>query len=73
VTQRSHKVQDNMAIIETFGLSRFFGEVAALEDLTLAVEAGEVLGFLGPNGSGKTTTSKLGIFLSSRAINKEVK
>jgi len=48
-----------MAIIETFGLSRYFGKVAAVEDLTLAVEAGEVLGFLGPNGAGKTTTIRM--------------
>ncbi len=48
-----------MAIIETFGLSRYFGKTAAVEDLTLAVEAGEVLGFLGPNGAGKTTTIRM--------------
>jgi ABC-2 type transport system ATP-binding protein len=48
-----------MPIIETFGLSRHFGNTAAVEDLTLAVEAGEVLGFLGPNGAGKTTTIRM--------------
>jgi ABC-2 type transport system ATP-binding protein len=48
-----------MAIIETFGLSRHFERTAAVEDLTLAVEAGEVLGFLGPNGAGKTTTIRM--------------
>jgi len=48
-----------MAIIETFGLSRHFGKTAAVEDLTLKVEAGEVLGFLGPNGAGKTTTIRM--------------
>jgi len=48
-----------MAIIETFDLSRYFGKTAAVEDLTLAVEAGEVLGFLGPNGAGKTTTIRM--------------
>ena len=36
-------------------LSRFFGGVAALEELDLAVADGEVLGLIGPNGSGKTT------------------
>lgn len=46
-------------MIETFGLSRHFGKTAAVEDLTLAVEAGEVLGFLGPNGAGKTTTIRM--------------
>ena len=48
-----------MAIIETLGLSRNFGKTTAVEDVTLAVEAGEVLGFLGPNGAGKTTTIRM--------------
>jgi len=48
-----------MVIIETFGLSRHFGKTAAVEDLTLTIEAGEVLGFLGPNGAGKTTTIRM--------------
>jgi len=48
-----------MAVIETFDLSRHFGKIAAVEDLTLNVEAGEVLGFLGPNGAGKTTTIRM--------------
>jgi ABC-2 type transport system ATP-binding protein len=48
-----------MAIIETFGLSRHFGKTTAVEDVTLTVEAGEVLGFLGPNGAGKTTTIRM--------------
>jgi ABC-2 type transport system ATP-binding protein len=48
-----------MPIIETFGLSRHFGKTAAVEDLTLTIEAGEVLGFLGPNGAGKTTTIRM--------------
>jgi ABC-2 type transport system ATP-binding protein len=48
-----------MAIIETFGLYRDFGKTTAVEDLTLTVEAGEILGFLGPNGAGKTTTIRM--------------
>ena len=48
-----------MVVIETSGLSRNFGKSAAVEDLSLAIEAGEVLGFLGPNGAGKTTTIRM--------------
>jgi ABC-2 type transport system ATP-binding protein len=46
-------------VIETFALSKKFGEKAAVSDLSLRVEPGEVMGFLGPNGSGKTTTIRL--------------
>lgn len=42
--------------IRTEGLTKFYGDVHALVDLDLEVRAGEVFGFLGPNGSGKTTT-----------------
>jgi len=45
--------------IETHGLGKSYGGTAALEDLTLSVAAGEVYGYLGPNGSGKTTTIRL--------------
>ena len=46
-------------MIETVGLCKRFGGTLAVDDLTLKVEAGEVMGFLGPNGSGKTTTIRL--------------
>jgi ABC-2 type transport system ATP-binding protein len=42
--------------VEAHGLRKAFGEVQALDGLSLAVPAGSVLGLLGPNGSGKTTT-----------------
>jgi ABC-2 type transport system ATP-binding protein len=45
--------------IRTEHLSRSFGEVRALDDLSLGVPTGVVFGFLGPNGSGKTTTIRL--------------
>ena len=41
--------------IRTEALSKHYGEVQALVDLTLEVRTGEVFGFLGPNGAGKTT------------------
>ncbi|MHB8632797.1 MAG: ABC transporter ATP-binding protein [Thermoplasmatota archaeon] len=45
--------------IQTHGLSRSFGNLKALEGLDLEVDRGTVFGFLGPNGSGKTTTIRL--------------
>ena len=45
--------------IEVNGVSKFFGELAAVNDLTFTVKKGEVVGFLGPNGSGKTTTMRM--------------
>ena len=47
------------AAIATERLSRSFGAVRAVEDLTLTVARGTVFGFLGPNGAGKTTTIRL--------------
>ncbi len=45
--------------ISIVGLTKNFGKVRALDRLDLSVEAGEVHGFLGPNGSGKTTTLRV--------------
>ncbi len=43
------------AVISTRGLTKHYGSVQALTDLTLDVTRGEIFGFLGPNGSGKST------------------
>ncbi len=45
-----------MASIEVIGLSKRFGPLVAVDDISFQVEDGEVFGFLGPNGAGKTTT-----------------
>ena len=45
--------------IRASALTRQFSSVRALNDLTIEVPAGVVFGFLGPNGSGKTTTIRL--------------
>lgn len=43
------------SLLRTEGLSRHFGGIAAVDNLSFTVEAGEILGLIGPNGSGKTT------------------
>ncbi len=48
-----------MAMIEAHGLTKKFGEITAVADLSLEVAEGEVLAFLGPNGAGKTTTIRM--------------
>jgi len=45
--------------VETHGLAKHFGAVAAVDGVDLAVPAGSTYGFLGPNGSGKTTTIRV--------------
>ena len=46
-------------IVVTDGLTRCFGSMCAVDQLSLQVERGEIFGFLGPNGAGKTTTIKM--------------
>ena len=64
--------------IEIQHLSKHYGRVRALEDLSLRVDEGEVFGFLGPNGAGKTTTIRVLLGLiragggSARVLGREV-
>ena len=46
-------------MIETYSLTKKFGENTAVDRLTLSIPEGEVFGFLGPNGAGKTTTVRM--------------
>lgn len=46
-------------MVRTAGLSKKYGRLAALSDVSLRIERGEVFGYLGPNGAGKTTTLRL--------------
>ena len=48
-----------MNVIELRGVTKRFGPVTAVDDLTLDVPAGCIYGFIGPNGSGKTTTLRM--------------
>jgi len=54
--------------VQTFGLTRFFGNIAALYNLDLTVNKGDLFGFIGSNGAGKTTTLRiLATFLAPSA------
>jgi ABC-type multidrug transport system ATPase subunit len=48
-----------MTVIRCEGLTKRYGSTVAVDGLDLAVEPGQVFGFLGPNGSGKTTTMRM--------------
>jgi ABC-2 type transport system ATP-binding protein len=46
-------------VIQVQNLSRYYGSVKAIDEVTFQVEKGEILGFLGPNAAGKTTTMRI--------------
>ncbi|MGL6196861.1 MAG: ABC transporter ATP-binding protein [Thermoguttaceae bacterium] len=60
----------NEPMIEAIGLTKYYGDFAAVEDVTFRVNKGEVVAFLGPNGAGKSTTMKLltGYLAATRGI-----
>jgi ABC-2 type transport system ATP-binding protein len=45
--------------IEVKNLSKFYGQQAAVNDISFSIHKGEIVGFLGPNGAGKSTTMKI--------------
>ncbi|QFU81781.1 ABC transporter ATP-binding protein [Natronorubrum aibiense] len=45
--------------VEVDGLTKYYGDVRGVEDLTFSVESGEIFGFLGPNGAGKSTAIRV--------------
>ena len=47
------------ALLEVKGLSRFYGSLKAVDDITFSLPAGTILGFIGPNGAGKSTTMRI--------------
>ncbi|MGP8002000.1 MAG: ATP-binding cassette domain-containing protein, partial [Streptosporangiaceae bacterium] len=48
-----------MSEVEVRGLTKEFGQIAAVRDMSFHAPAGKVTAFLGPNGSGKTTTLRM--------------
>lgn len=56
VTMQESKTQQ---VLQTESLSKRFGDLLAVNELTISVEAGEIFGLVGPNGAGKTTVIKM--------------
>lgn len=56
---RDGERSDNHVVLSAHELSKSYGELDALTDLTFEVRAGEILGLLGPNGAGKTTAIRI--------------
>ncbi len=54
-----NKIEMNEPVIALHHLSKSYGPVHAVQDLSLTIDAGTIFGFLGPNGAGKTTTMKM--------------
>jgi ABC-2 type transport system ATP-binding protein len=52
-------VIENHPVIQVIGLTKRFGDFTAVDHISFDVKAGEVVGYLGPNGSGKTTTMRM--------------
>ena len=46
-------------MVEVKNLTKYYGDIKAVDDISFTVETGEVLGFLGPNGAGKSTTMNM--------------
>src|SRR5438874_3016784 len=59
--------------VQTFGLTRMYGNIAALSGMDLVIQKGDLFGFIGSNGAGKTTTLRiLATFLAPSAGRAEV-
>ena len=59
LNEKSEPAHQSDCIISTSRLTKAFGKLVAVNDLHLEVMQGDVFGFLGPNGSGKTTTIRM--------------
>lgn len=59
-----------MKVLEVKNINKFFGKKQILKDISFDIEEGEILGFVGPNGSGKTTTIKIILGLQKASSGK---
>src|SRR5574340_341664 len=57
--RKEERMQESVLPLEVQGLTKKFGDFTAVDHITFSVNPGEVLGYLGPNGSGKTTTIRM--------------
>ena len=57
--EQSANITEEAPMIEAIGLSKFYGDFAAVRNVSFSIDRGEVVAFLGPNGAGKSTTMKL--------------
>lgn len=55
----SDRKSSRAVAVKTVGLTKLYGQIRAVDQLTLELEEGDLFGFIGPNGSGKTTTMRI--------------
>lgn len=72
MSEQPSQDRQSVPMVEAIGLAKYYGDFAAIEDVSFTVPQGQVVAFLGPNGAGKSTTMKLltGYLAPSKGIAK---